>query len=105
MSTTSKDSNVAVHGSVTSDTKNSSYSTSLESSSIRSTTTDSSSPHAYSIQHYIADDVHYVPYKSTANATYSRHTQVVTAAVAGYRMGIKLQEFDTKFHTGASGSG
>ncbi|KAF7876454.1 hypothetical protein EAF04_001545 [Stromatinia cepivora] len=104
MSTTKKNHNMAVHGSITSDTKNSSSTTSLGSFSILSTTTDSSSLHANSIQLYIADDVHYVPYKSTANTTYNRHTRLITAVVAGYRMGIKLQEFDTKFHTGASGS-
>ncbi|CAD6455530.1 603ac3a6-0ccd-4ef1-8d41-9bb16036dd19 [Sclerotinia trifoliorum] len=104
MSTTSKDSIMALHGSVTSDTKNSSSSTSLESSSIHSTTTDKSSLHAYSIQQYIADNVHYVPYKSTVNATHNPQTQVATAAEAGHRMSIKLQEFDKKFQGGSDGS-
>ncbi|APA14297.1 hypothetical protein sscle_12g090670 [Sclerotinia sclerotiorum 1980 UF-70] len=104
MSSTSKDSNMAVHGAVTSNTKNSSSSTSLESCSIHSTTTDQLSLYAYRIQQYIADDAHYVPYKSIANVTRNPQTQVATAAEAGYRMGIKLQEFDAKFYRGGDGS-
>ncbi|KAF7876467.1 hypothetical protein EAF04_001557 [Stromatinia cepivora] len=93
MSNASKSSHIAVQGSVTSDTNNTSDHPSYNTSS-----TEAKGFSAHRIERYLAENDSPVPY---ASPTHHGGGNLERTSAAAHRISLKLQQFDATFYSQA----